>query len=78
MNIPSYNWKPFVKKWSIYSVLFTILIVGLIMLGSYLLNRYECHSSWVDSSVESKYTVRGGCLVKREEAWVPAANFRVD
>lgn len=57
-------------------------LVAVILLASwgikYAENRYTCYSKWVDSSIESKYTVRGGCLVNYKGDWIPSENFRVN
>lgn len=39
---------------------------------------YDCDSEWRESSIAYKYTLRGGCLLSRNGAWIPAKNFRVD
>lgn len=60
------------------------LIVGMILVYlvisaiTYAKARFACHTRWVDSSIESKYTIRGGCLVKHEGSWIPERNFRIN
>lgn len=59
-------------------VLLVLVITFTIKLIDYSLSRYACYTQWVDSSIESKYTLRGGCLVKYNNDWIPAKNFRVN
>lgn len=59
-------------------LLVIVLILGSFKLFDYASSRYACHSRWVDSSIESQYTLRGGCLVKYKGAWIPEGNFRVN
>lgn len=60
-------------------ILAVIILVGSIFKGiSYASSRYACHTQWVESGIEYKYTLRGGCLLKRGDGWLPAKNFRVD
>lgn len=64
------------------------LLLGLIVIAigitavfkaySYASARYACHIQWQESAIEYKYTLRGGCLLKRGDGWLPSANFRVD
>lgn len=66
------------KKIAIYAVCALALLVIVAKSISYASNRYSCHSKWVDSSIESKYTIRGGCLVNYKGDWIPSENFRLD
>jgi len=59
-------------------VLLMLMVVGLIKLIDYSAARYACHTRWVDSTIESKYTLRGGCLVKHKDSWIPERNFRIN
>ena len=59
-------------------VLLVLVITFTIKLIDYSSSRYACYTQWVDSSIESKYTLRGGCLVKYNDDWIPAKNFRVN
>lgn len=60
---------------------FVALVIAILVASwaiKYAANRYTCHSKWVDSSIESKYTIRGGCLVNYKGDWIPSENFRVN
>lgn len=67
-----------VIKISIWVVGIVIVIVIGVKTFNYLGDRYACHAQWVDSSVESKFTYRGGCLVNVEGGWIPATSYRVN
>lgn len=61
-----------------FSILILVLIFGSFKLFDYASARYACHSRWVDSSIQSQYTLRGGCLVKYQDTWIPEGNFRIN
>lgn len=65
-------------KGFIYLVLFIIAINLITLLASYVSSRYACHTQWVESGIDYKYTLRGGCLLNRNGGWIPAANYRVE
>ncbi len=80
-NLPNAS-KKGVKKQALkaflYLALFLVLMNIISFLITYASSRYECHIQWVESNMEYKYTVRGGCLLNLENGWVPATNYRVD
>ena len=55
-----------------------VCLVVLKLLFGYASDRYACHVKWLDSSIESKYTIRGGCLVNHDGEWIPAEVFRIN
>lgn len=60
-------------------ILLAIIAVGSLFKGiDYLSSRYACHTQWWESGIDYKYTLRGGCLLKRGKGWIPAKNFRVE
>ena len=68
-----------------YMIKAGLIILGVIIaVGSvfkaidYASSRYACHIQWQESRIDYKYTLRGGCLLKRGEGWIPAKNFRVE
>lgn len=74
--------KAFVKGYLLKIAL--IILAVIIGVGAifktidYASSRYACHTQWVESGIDYKYTLRGGCLLKRGEGWLPAENFRVE
>ena len=70
--------KGVVLKVSIAIVLIIVVISLIFSSLNYVSGRYACYVKWEESGIESKYTLRGGCLLKRGEGWLPAANFRVE
>lgn len=70
--------KTFFKKFGLILIALLVVVAVLTKLADYAANRYECHSAWVESNIDYKYTVRGGCLLKRNDVWIPAKNFRID
>lgn len=65
-------------RWLIY-ITIVVLLFGLIFKTiSYASARYACHTQWVESGIEYKYTLRGGCLLKLDKGWLPAKNYRVN
>jgi len=44
----------------------------------YARDSYDCHSAWKDSNIEYQFTFRGGCKVKKDGGYIPAANYRVN
>lgn len=69
----------YVAKRPILSLVLTFLfILTCFKLFDYAASRYACHARWVDSSVESQYTLRGGCLIQYKGTWIPEGNFRIN
>lgn len=66
----------FVKK-VIIKVVFAILIlfVAYRTIG-YASGSWECRSQWIESGMDYKYSLRGGCMVMPEKHWIPAKNYR--
>lgn len=56
-------------------LVFVFLVFGSI---SYGLNALECSNKWANSSIESRYVMRGGCQVKVDGNWIPSDNFRIN
>lgn len=65
-------------KVGLFLLMLVIAITAITQLYSYSSARYACYSQWVDSSIKSKYTLRGGCLVKVKDNWIPSGNYRTD
>jgi len=60
-------------------IVVAVISIGLFFKGiDYLSSRYACHTQWQESGIDYKYTLRGGCLLKRGQGWIPANNFRVE
>lgn len=59
-------------------VLITALFISVNVIIRYVSGTYECYSQWSESNIEYKYTLRGGCLLNRNDGWLPAKNFRID
>lgn len=82
LNLTKDSAKAFMRavllKLIIYIVLIIASIVAVMKVASYVSARYACHTQWVESSLEYKYTLRGGCLLKLENGWLPAKNYRVN
>jgi hypothetical protein len=70
--------KSYLIKVAVIIVLVIIAIGVIFKTISYSSSRYACHVQWVESGIEYKYTLRGGCLLKRGTGWIPAKNFRVE
>jgi len=68
----------FIVRWLIYITILVIAASAAFKTVSYVSSRYACHTQWVESGIEYKYTLRGGCLLKLEKGWLPAKNFRVN
>jgi len=71
------KFKVLVKSWLFAIVAIIIAVIMLFKVGSYYSARYACHTQWVESSIDYKYTMRGGCLIYRDDGWVPAKNYRI-
>lgn len=82
LSIPVGSIKSVFKAMMIKVTLWLLAIIVLIVVGvksvDYLSERYACHTQWVESSIEYKYTLRGGCLLKLDGGWLPAKNYRVN
>ncbi len=70
--------KAAIIKVCIYLLIIVMLIVAGVKLVGYASARYACHTQWVESSIEYKYTLRGGCLLKLDGGWLPSKNYRVN
>lgn len=70
--------KGYVIKVSIIIVLVVVFIGVIFKAIDYTSSRYACHVQWVESGIDYKYTLRGGCLLNRNGGWIPAENFRVE
>jgi len=66
-----------VIKFLLLSIVIIIGITAVFKIYSYVSARYACHIQWQESGIEYKYTMRGGCLLKRGDGWIPSKNFRV-
>lgn len=81
-SLTSNKVKGVVKGYLVKGVLIIILVI--VSIGSifkaidYISSRYACHVQWEESGIEYKYTLRGGCLLKRGTGWIPAKNYRVN
>jgi len=64
-------------KFLLLAIAVIIGITVVFKVISYSSARYACHIQWQESGIEYKYTLRGGCLLKRGDGWIPSKNFRV-
>jgi len=64
-------------KFLLLTIAVIIGITAVFKIASYTSARYACHIQWQESGIEYKYTLRGGCLLKRGDGWIPSKNFRV-
>lgn len=64
-------------KFLLLTILVIIGITAVFKTYSYISARYACHIQWQESGIDYKYTLRGGCLLKRGDGWIPSKNFRV-
>lgn len=82
MNISTGAAKSAIKaaiiKVGIYLLAIVLIIVAFTKTVGYASARYACHNQWVDSSINYKYTLRGGCLLELNGGWLPAKNYRVN
>lgn len=69
--------KALMLKVLMYLSIIAVLIVLLAKTISYASARYACHTQWVESGINYKYTLRGGCLLKVKDGWIPANNYRI-
>ncbi|NIB43764.1 hypothetical protein HBA55_29450 [Pseudomaricurvus alkylphenolicus] len=60
-----------------------LILVSVVVLGamtvkaaSHAYDSWSCHQQWKDSGMEYKYTVGGGCLLRQDQFWKPARNYR--
>lgn len=61
----------------VWLIAIIVVIMAVAKFYSYLSARYACHTQWVESSIDYKYTLRGGCLLKIDDGWIPAKNYRI-
>ncbi len=61
------------------------ILLGIVFVCWFFVNlydygtgRYACYVEWSESSIEYKYTYRGGCLLNLDKGWIPANKYRVD
>ncbi len=40
------------------------------------LNEYSCTKTWNMSNTPSHYTMMTGCMIKIDDKWIPAKNYR--
>ncbi|WP_417537051.1 hypothetical protein [Marinomonas sp.] len=68
------------KKMPIWATVLIILLFVFFAFKAigYAQNRYTCYAKWADSTIESKYTIRGGCLIKHNDNWIPSEVYRVN
>jgi len=60
--------------WLALAIMIGVVLMKVVSYGS---ARYACHTRWVESTLEYKYTLRGGCLLKLDNGWLPSSNYRV-
>ncbi len=69
--------KTIALKYALWMLMIIICITSAFKTFNYASARYACHVQWKESAIEYKYTLRGGCLLKRGDGWIPSGNFRV-
>lgn len=69
--------KTMALKCALLLLAIVIGITAVFKIYSYASARYACHVQWQESGIDYKYTLRGGCLLKRGDGWIPSGNFRV-
>lgn len=57
-------------------IIVALVIITVIFSIKYALSAYSCHAQWADSSFDSKYSFRSGCLVNKDGRWIPAKSLR--
>lgn len=70
-----------IKRWLVKKVLIRCAIILFAIMAvfkafSYASSTWECRSQWMDSGMDYRYTLRGGCMVKPDEYWIPSKNYR--
>jgi hypothetical protein len=73
--------KSFLKKYLTRLIILTIVVFvaykAIVVGYNYLVGRYSCHSAWNESGMDYKYTLRGGCLLQKDNIWIPDRNLRM-
>jgi len=44
----------------------------------YVVGNWECRVNWKESGMEYKYKFGAGCMIKPDQFWIPAKNYRID
>lgn len=53
-----------------------LILLVLSRIWSYVMGSWSCGAEWKESGMEYKYSLRGGCMVKPKDHWIPAKNYR--
>lgn len=61
---------------SVFGLLGLALLFCLIFLGAAALESADCRAQWVDSGMDVRYRVIGGCQVRQGGRWLPAKSVR--
>jgi hypothetical protein len=54
-----------------------VFAIFALFVGSIIMARaYQCQVRWSESSMESKYRVPVGCMIKSKDRWIPEESYR--
>jgi len=66
----------FVKKVLIRAVIGLVILMVVIKGCNYGADSWACRSQWLNSGMDYRYGLRSGCMIKPDEYWIPANNYR--
>lgn len=62
------------EDWFVIFGLF--LFIFVIIMGLLWAKSYQCEQTWKDSGVLSKWSFSTGCLIQKDNKWLPANSYR--
>ncbi len=66
-----------IKSWGKVAALGLLAVFFVYKAYSFGMGHWECYAQWNESGMDHKYTLRGGCKIKKGSGWMPARNFRL-
>ncbi len=60
----------------IYMILACLFGLASLVTLEAALNEYSCTKTWDMSNTPSHYTIMTGCMIKIDDKWIPARNYR--
>ena len=62
-------------KWVLPAVVVIFLVYRTI---DFATGSWECRVHWTESGMDYKYKIGAGCMIKPDQFWIPAKNYRID
>jgi hypothetical protein len=60
----------------IYAILTFLFMIAATVVFGFAMDERSCTVTWNMSNTPSQYSVMTGCMIKIDDKWIPARNYR--